>query len=205
MFSDSEGHVAFLTMLAIVGFAALVGASASATVSGVAYLMEENENATASGFWASVAGGAVSGAITGAFSGVVLITGGSALGMIGASALVGAIASGAGEVVGGVINGNIHKDGFWKETVIPATIWGGVFGAVLGVAGGEIKPVAQLAKDAGKSVAVQLKKILVHELLKKTGGLLVEGMLGDSFALLGQLIFESAYSYYRPKFAEIGG
>lgn len=92
MYVDPFGRSVILTILAIVGISALVGATSGAVISGFTYAMT-TENFVLRDFWASVAGGAVSGGIMGAFSGILLITGGTAGAIIGLSAGVGALSN----------------------------------------------------------------------------------------------------------------
>ena len=128
---DPLGKSVILTILAVIGLSSIIGAASGAIMSGLAYVMETNEF-DALDFWASVAGGAVSGGIMGAVSGITLITGGTAGAMIGLFAGVGAMSNAAGSMVEGTINGELKRDyrGYLFNEVIPNAIWGLAFGAL---------------------------------------------------------------------------
>ena len=180
MFSDPEGHSFILTSLAIIGIAALLGAISGAIVNGVVYTLE-NPAGDERGFWASVAGGAVSGAIMGAFSGVVLVSGIGAGAMIAWSAGVGAFSGGAGTLTEGAINGKLQADSwdYFVKDVIPSALWGAATGALFGAMTGAVPSAKSLADVAGRSLAKQLANILHYQVLKKAGSIFAENLLGD--------------------------
>ncbi len=180
MYSDPSGHSFILTSLAIIGIMTLLGAASGAIVNAVFYTLE-NPNGDMRGFWASVIGGAVSGAIMGAFAGAVLVFGASAGLMVGLSAGVGAISGLAGSLTEGAINGQLQADagGYWLKEVIPSMFWGAATGALFGLMAGAAPSAKSLANAAGRPLAKQLTKILHYKVLKKAGSIFAENLLGD--------------------------
>ena len=188
MYSDPSGHVAFLTMLGIVLVSSLIGAASGATVGGITYAIEAGDNFNLRDFGASVAGGAVSGAVTGAASGIVLFTGGTAGTLVGAFAGAGALSGLGGSLTEGAINGQLQEQGlqYWQTEIFPSALWGGAFGALFGAMSGPVLSAGALAQKAGRTLAKQLTKILVHKVIKKAGGNLLENLLWDFTTWLGE-------------------
>ncbi|MBO7169570.1 MAG: hypothetical protein J6W28_00155 [Clostridia bacterium] len=195
MLSDPSGHSFILTSLAIVGIMTLLGAASGAVVSGVMYTLE-NPAGDARGFWASVAGGAVSGAIMGAFAGTILVTGASAGLMVGLSAGLGAISGAAGSLTEGAINGKLQANSwdYFVKDVIPSALWGAATGALFGVMTGAGHSAKLLADAAGRPLAKQLTNILRYQVLKKAGGILTENLLGDFTAWVMELFGRNAFN-----------
>ena len=185
---DPSGHAvitasSILIGIAIVAACAALGAISGGAISGINYLIS-TDTFVAKDFWASVAGGAVSGAIMGAFTGIILITGASGGAMVAASAGAGALAGLAGSVAEGAINGELQED--WKSYLLqeslPSAIWGAAAGALFGLMSGASPSAKSLAEKSGRTITKQLSKILVHKVLKKTGSNLGENLLWDTTA-----------------------
>ena len=191
---DHFGCSVTLTILAIIGISALIGATSGAIISGVTYAMA-TETFVAREFWASVAGGAVSGLIMGAFSGILIVTGGTASAVIGLSAGVGALSSVAGSVVEGAINGNLQADPqkYFFEEILPSAIWGSAFGALGGVMSGAIKPASIVAKELGRTLEKQLIKILQYQVIKKIVPSLFENLLSDFTSWYTEFVVDNTF------------
>ena len=177
---DHFGCSATLTILAIIGISALIGVISGAIISGVTYAIT-TETFVARDFWASVIVGAVSGGIMGAFSGILIVTGGTGGAIVGLSAGVGALSNVVGSVVEGAINGKLQADPqkyFFKE-ILPSTVWGAAFGALGGAMSGAIKPASIVAKELGRTLEKQLTKILQYQVIKKIVPSLFENLLSD--------------------------
>ena len=177
---DHFGCSVTLTILAIIGISALIGAASGAIISGVTYAIT-TETFVARDFWASVAGGAVSGLIMGAFSGMLIVTGGTAGAVVGLYAGFGAFSSAVGSVVEGLINGKFQADPltYFFEEILPSAMWGAAFGALGGVMSGAIKPASIVAKELGRTFEKQLIKILQYQVIKKIVPSLFENLLSD--------------------------
>lgn len=182
-YCDPSGHFAISTFLigcAIVGLSAVASATSGAIISGAAYLISTTDY-NSRDFWATVAGGAVSGGIMGGLAGIFLITGGSAAAVMGWSAGVGALGSFAGSLVEGSINGKLQADpsGYFFEEVLPDTIWGVVFGALGGSMSGAQISASATAKKLGRTLTKQMTKILRYKVVRAAVPNLFENLLMD--------------------------
>ena len=191
---DHFGCSVTLTILAIIGISALIGAASGAIISGVTYAIT-TETFVARDFWASVAGGAVSGLIMGAFSGILIVTGGTAGAIVGLSAGVGALSSVAGSVVEGAINGKLQADPrkYLFEEILPSAMWGAAFGALGGVMSGAIKPASIVAKELGRTLEKQLIKILQYQVIKKIVPSLFENLLSDFTSWYTEFVVDNTF------------
>ena len=192
---DPSGHSFILTSLAIIGIVTLLGAASNAIVNGVLYTLE-NPNGDAKGFWASVAGGAVSGALMGVFAGAVLVFGASAGLMVGLSAAVGAVGGLAGSLTEGAINGQLQADvrGYILKETLPSVFWGAATGALFGLMAGATPSVKSLAEAAGSPLTKQLTKILHYKVLKKAGSIFAENLLSDFTSWLTERISKNYFN-----------
>lgn len=194
MFTDPTGHSAILTFLAIVGISALIGATSGAIMSGITYAIT-TESFIERDFWASVTGGAISGGIMGAFSGILIITGGTAGAVVGLSAVVGALSNIVGSVVEGAINGKLQANTpkYLLGKVLPSAAWGAIFGTLGGAMSGAIKPASIMAKELGRTLGKQLIKILQYQVIKKIVPNLVENLLSDFTSWYTEFVLENTF------------
>ena len=122
---DPNGQIAVTTALAIIGICALIGAASGAIISGATYAIT-TDNFTALGFWAHVAGGAVSGGLMGTLAGIFLVCGVGTGAAIVISSIGGAFSNAVGSLLEGAINGELAANawGYTKKEIIPSAIWG---------------------------------------------------------------------------------
>lgn len=122
--------------------------------------------------WASAINGAVSGGIAGLAADVLLVTGGSALAVIGISAGAGALGSFAGSLAeSAYLQKDFSSSEVWEDAFISG-IWGGVFGAIGGaIAGPATSMLNSATQHAGKkalaagiTVGYAIKKLFQKEL-----------------------------------------
>ena len=178
---DPSGCSILLTILGVVAILAtttVVGAASGAAISGMVYAISTDEFSW-NEFGAKVAGGAVTGAITGLASGIMIITGGSASAVVGISAIAGAVGGAAGSLTESALLG---KDMISAEVWIDAGfsfVTGAAFGALFGVMQGATPAIKQIALQKGRTFTQQLFKTLQHKVLKTSGMTLMENMLAD--------------------------
>jgi len=154
-------------------FFTIIGAAVGAVCGAVSAMIEGED------VLAGAVGGAVSGAITGAAADVIAVTGGSALVVAGAMAVVSAGASVAGNVTEAAVSG---KEVDWGEVATDAA-FSFAFGGLTGYIGGGAP--SKLAKVAKRG----LTKVLVEPLkqgFKKWASSATEDLLSNALTDLGK-------------------
>ena len=191
---DPNGRVAITTILAIIGICALVGAVSGAAISGATYAMT-TDNFVALDFWASVAGGAVSGGLMGALAGAFYVYGVGATMVVVLSAIGGAVSNAIGSVAEGLINGDLTENpfGYAVTEIVPSAIWGAAFGALFGLMSGVSPSAKHLAEVAGRTLENQLIKILKYKVIKKIGPMLIENIISDFTTWYTETVIDSFY------------
>lgn len=171
MYSDPSGTSITLGALILIG--AVIGLVSGAAFGALDYAVR-TENFSWRGFWASVAGGAVSGLIAGAFSAFTGPLSTVAMGAIG-----GAVGGLVGSLVESAILGNDMRS---SET------WGSAFyDAAWGAAGGALG--ALIAGPSGSSSGAILAKFLKHP-IKNFLSDLIEQLLMDFTTWYSQTVID---------------
>ena len=166
MLSDPSGTISEMAMAAIIG--GIVGVLSGVILSAALYPID-NETFTWRSFGAEVAGGAISGLITGTTSGVISVGAKSVKGALWAYFVTGAVGSFVGSVAENSIKGesNILVNGFVDA----------VFGAIGGLTGGLISGPA--VGTAGGSAAARILKKPIVRAIKLTCNEICEGVFED--------------------------
>ena len=180
MYSDPSGCLVFTTALLLaIGIGAGIGALTGAAVNGAIYAMEYagTDSFSWQDFGATVAGGAVSGLITGGVSGAASIIGGPAGGIFAAYTVAGFVGGLSGSVVKNLIAGNDMTSLDTWESIGVDTAWGTVGGALGGLMAGAITPVREIAEKTGKPLSKILTKVI-----RKTAKEIVPSLLGGAIS-----------------------
>ena len=197
MHADPSGCFAFTTALLLsILIGAAVGALTGATINGVTYLIQYGGTDSFSwrAFGATVAGGAVSGLITGGIAGAASILGGPALGIFVTYTLAGFTGGLLGSIVENAILGNMSTDGIWGKIMADA-LWGAAGGALGGLMQGAITPVKMLVQKTGKPLGKVLEKA-VRNTVKDIGPSLVGGILSDFLSWYSRFMVERTSQSY---------
>ncbi len=137
-YADPSGRSAVMVTIAIIGISALIGTTIGAVSSGLAYAATAGDSYSTQGLIGAIAGGAVSGFITGFAAGAMSLPGMNlaAGAVVGIGALVG---FGAGLV--GSLTNDFVASGFDVNVLVESNTWlnavtSGIYGAVFGAIGG---------------------------------------------------------------------
>jgi hypothetical protein len=164
-YKDSTGHFLFTAIGALVGGA--LGAISAAI-----------EGKAGKEFWASVASGATSGAVSGIAADILVVTGGSAAVVAGVMAAAGALGGVASNGVGSLITG----DKMSLEETVSDVWWGAATGALFGYMGGEV--TSNLGKYASRGFWKATRNILIREGREVTSSIAEEVLSNVTAGLL---------------------
>ena len=195
---DPSGCLVFTTALLIaIGIGAGIGALTGAAVNGATYAMEHagTDSFSWQGFGAAVAGGAVSGLITGAVAGAMSIFGGSAGFVFGVYTAMGFVGGVAGSVTEKSINGTLFNNGsVWD--IFYEGAWGAAGGALGGLMEGAITPVRVIAQKTGKPLSKVLTKV-IQKAINEIGPSLFGGAISDFTNWYTRFAIENTVNSYR--------
>ena len=197
-YADPNGTFAFTTALLIsICIGAAIGAVTGAAISGAMYALEHGGTDSFSwqGFGAAVAGGAVSGFITGAVAGAMSIFGGSAGFVFGVYTAMGFVGGVAGSVTEKSINGTLFNNGsVWD--IFYKGAWGAAGGALGGLMEGAITPVRVIAQKTGKPLSKVLTKV-IQKAINEIGPSLLGGAISDFTNWYTRFAIENTVNSYR--------
>jgi len=166
-----------------------IGGAIGAITSGIFAAIEGK---TGRDLWASVASGAVAGAVTGLAGDILVLTGGSAAVVVGAMAVAGA----TGNVLGLMTENSIKHETSSLKDYISTGLWGATLGGVAGFTTGTVPSVLDdVGKQTGRKVlttAMVLGKALKKELKSFVEDSLSEG-LNNFVAWYSQLVAEHLF------------
>ena len=197
-YEDPNGTFVFTTALLIsICIGAAIGAVTGAAISGAMYALEHGGTDSFSwqGFGAAIAGGAVSGFITGAVAGAMSIIGGGAGFVFGVYTAMGFVGGVAGSVTEKSINGTLFNNGsVWD--IFYEGAWGAAGGALGGLIEGAITPARVIAQKTGKPLSKVLTKV-IQKAINDIGPSLLGGAISDFTNWYTRFAIENTVNSYR--------